>query len=533
MADQQCVLSFDGQDDSVNLGRKPEYKVARTITLEAWICASAQKQWAGIITNIYDTGGAESGYGLLLDGGSGFYFGLKLPSSGINYPYTTEANTIKLNQWHHIAGTYDGQQMKLYVDGVEKIKKEIAANSIDYSIENDLLLGMYKDNDEFHAFPGKITEVRLWNVARSAEEIKATMNQRLQGNEAGLVGYWPLNECSGEQVTDQTGKGNNGTINGATWVREELPIQPATTSKPEEKQPETTVTPQVEITHILYKGEVKRTQSDEYVEITNQEDKPVDISGWQIASGVGRNKFFTFPAGTTLTAGQKVRVYTNEVHPETGGFSCGSKLSLWKDTGDEAKLLDAKGNLVSGLAYDSKGNFTKITNEQTSEATFESVKAELGVPNLKHNINDADVKAQTTPQTKVSCVDAFRKALKSFIEDGTDDLSAFAEVREFPSMYDLPDGNNDAKVISEKVRETLNNHCHIKLLTLKSQDPEDNEYSFWKDQIEGYADRYNCPSNLNDSWIFVLDSNKFNNYNCAVVDKAGAKPTVNWGFLYG
>ncbi len=117
----------------------------------------------------------------------------------------------------------------------------------------------------------------------------------------------------------------------------------------------------IEITHISYKGVVKKTQSDEYVEITNQGSNPADISGWQITSSIGRNKSFTFPAGTTLAAGQKVRVYTNEVHPESGGFSCGSKLSLWKDSGDEARLLDAQGNLVSGLAYDSKGNFTKTT----------------------------------------------------------------------------------------------------------------------------------------------------------------------------
>ena len=134
----------------------------------------------------------------------------------------------------------------------------------------------------------------------------------------------------------------------------------------------------IEITHISYKGVVKKTQSDEYVEITNQGSNPADISGWQIASSVGRNKFFTFPAGTTLAVGQKVRVYTNEVHPESGGFSCGSKLSLWKDSGDEARLLDAQGNWVSGLAYDSKGNFTKTwTKELVQEHAKAAVMVEV------------------------------------------------------------------------------------------------------------------------------------------------------------
>ena len=37
------------------------------------------------------------------------------------------------------------------------------------------------------------------------------------GNENGLVGYWNFNEGSGSTVTDLSGNGNNGTINGATW----------------------------------------------------------------------------------------------------------------------------------------------------------------------------------------------------------------------------------------------------------------------------------------------------------------------------
>ncbi|MEJ6480844.1 lamin tail domain-containing protein [Nostoc punctiforme UO1] len=143
-------------------------------------------------------------------------------------------------------------------------------------------------------------------------------------------------------------------------------------------------TPQIEITNIVYKNEVKRTQSDEYVEITNHEKISVDVSGWQIASGVGRNKAFTFPQGTKLAPGQSVRVYTNEVHPESGGFSCGSGVSLWKDSGDEVRLLDTQGNLVSGLAYDSKGNFTKTTtpHEQTS-----SVDAVVKITNIDEILN--------------------------------------------------------------------------------------------------------------------------------------------------
>ncbi|NEO28802.1 MAG: LamG domain-containing protein, partial [Kamptonema sp. SIO4C4] len=112
---QQSILAFDGQDDYIDLGKKAAYKIAQTLTLEAWIYVTSQTQWASIIGNIFDTGATESGYSLLLDGSSGCYFTLKITSTGIQYLHSG-ANTINLNQWHHIAGTYDGQTMKLYIE---------------------------------------------------------------------------------------------------------------------------------------------------------------------------------------------------------------------------------------------------------------------------------------------------------------------------------------------------------------------------------------------------------------------------------
>jgi len=219
----QPVLALNGQDNAIILGKRPQFRIEKFITLEAWICVASQKEYAGIISNIYDTGSTESGYGLLLDGKSGIYFGLKVPSAGIQY-LSSGANTIALNQWHHIAGTYDGQQMKLYIDGIEKAKKAIAGTNINYNPENDLLFGMYKDNDEVYPFAGKLAEIRLWKIIRTPEEIQNNRSQRLTSDEAGLVGYWPLNEASNNMAYDRTNNGNHGIINGATWQQLQVPF---------------------------------------------------------------------------------------------------------------------------------------------------------------------------------------------------------------------------------------------------------------------------------------------------------------------
>ena len=73
-----------------------------------------------------------------------------------------------------------------------------------------------------------MSEVRIWNQARTAEEISADMNQRLTGQESGLVGYWTLDKTDSDtqQVIDRSTNSNHGTIEGeATIVDDsELPI---------------------------------------------------------------------------------------------------------------------------------------------------------------------------------------------------------------------------------------------------------------------------------------------------------------------
>lgn len=109
----------------------------------------------------------------------------------------------------------------------------------------------------------------------------------------------------------------------------------------------------VVISGINYDGAVKRTESDEYIEITNDGSAHTDISGWQIYAD-DKGQDFTFPEGTVIQSGQSYRVYTNEVHPEFGGFSFGIGRAIWNNQGDMAVLRDAAGEQVSQLGYGEK-----------------------------------------------------------------------------------------------------------------------------------------------------------------------------------
>ncbi len=209
------ALQFNGTSNYVNIGDKAALKPTTEITVEAWFYAEQQQWYASLLSNAFDTQLIESGYSLALDGASGVYFGLTTQSGGMYW--LQAANTITLNRWYHVAGTYDGATMKLYLDGVMKSSQSKTGN-IDYDPTNPLTFGKYRDDNEEYHFKGKIDEIRIWNIARTQQQIQSDLSRRLNGNETGLIGYWRFDEGSGTTTLDATSNQNNGTIVGASWI---------------------------------------------------------------------------------------------------------------------------------------------------------------------------------------------------------------------------------------------------------------------------------------------------------------------------
>ena len=127
------------------------------------------------------------------------------------------------------------------------------------------------------------------------------------------------------------------------------PTPEPTPSPPPE--PEPTGTGSVRITKIFYDGLVPRSESDEYVEVTNLGSEPQDLSGWVLKDIDEGYPSITFPS-YTLAPGASIRVYTNEIHPESGGFSFGYGKAAWNNKDpDTAALYTAQGQEVSRKSY--------------------------------------------------------------------------------------------------------------------------------------------------------------------------------------
>ncbi|MCI0515967.1 T9SS type A sorting domain-containing protein, partial [candidate division KSB1 bacterium] len=79
----------------------------------------------------------------------------------------------------------------------------------------DLRIGNSKGG---FAFDGVIDEVRVWNVARTAEQIQVNMNCYLTPNAPGLIGYWKMEAGNGQILNDDSNNGHAGKIEKAVWV---------------------------------------------------------------------------------------------------------------------------------------------------------------------------------------------------------------------------------------------------------------------------------------------------------------------------
>jgi len=124
---------------------------------------------------------------------------------------------------HHL-GENDNIVIYFYCDGIEKKRWVLGTFSgkvatISHRIGCD-------GREEGVSFQGEIAELRIWNKARSKEEIKADKNKRLTGTEANLVAYYPLNEIrqdsAGNQEVVDLVDGNNGKLYGPHLTHDDL-----------------------------------------------------------------------------------------------------------------------------------------------------------------------------------------------------------------------------------------------------------------------------------------------------------------------
>lgn len=151
------AFSLDGSTGYVQVPDAASLRITGQITIDAWIHPSAL---GGRVVDKITAGGAD---GYLLDTYGGV---VRLIVDGVGLSGLT---TIPVGTWSHIAGVYDGAQMRVYLNGA-------LDNSSSTSVAiptNTLNLRIGADSTGSNLFAGQIDEVELLGRALSQPEIQA------------------------------------------------------------------------------------------------------------------------------------------------------------------------------------------------------------------------------------------------------------------------------------------------------------------------------------------------------------------------
>jgi hypothetical protein len=242
-------IVFDGTNDYVTVGNQSSLNPTGAFTVSAWVkpsSFSASSVWNSIVGK-YDDALAQRSYLLFFDGTGQLIFrtsnnGASGGTVDINTGYTAITGS-----WIHVTGTYDGVNMRAYVNG-KQVGSSAAQSSIFLGTAPFVIGGHFGGGSPTGYFSGSIDEVKMYNYGFSANEIQTDFNRSsaqvfgssstesdgvtsssgqdreycVPGDTSSCsppVAEYKLDERSGTITNDSSGNGYNGSLsNSPTWV---------------------------------------------------------------------------------------------------------------------------------------------------------------------------------------------------------------------------------------------------------------------------------------------------------------------------
>ncbi len=168
------VLSLDGEGDYVDCGNNPAFDITNSITVAAWVnIDTIPQEWTSIVTK------GDSAWRLsTFEDQRKFHFAVTHWTAGTNW--VNGDTEVAGGQWHHVCGTYDGANIRLYVDGVEDPESPVAYSGNIGTNGWEVLIGANTDWLGC-GWNGLIDDVRIYSYALSKAEVKEVIAGRGPG----------------------------------------------------------------------------------------------------------------------------------------------------------------------------------------------------------------------------------------------------------------------------------------------------------------------------------------------------------------
>jgi hypothetical protein len=197
------ALEFDGVDDYVDTGFTENLA---TWTVSCWVKSPAAPAATSPTGPLHREANFQINWNHSQDA---FRAAVGLSAGGW---HAASFGALEADTWYHLAGTYDGEDLKAYTNG-QLITTNSAPSGPAANETNSLKLGKHAKSAQF--FTGTVDDARVYNRPLAQEEIQGVMN----GFSIGPVAWYKLDETEGTVAADSSGNGYDGTITGdAVWT---------------------------------------------------------------------------------------------------------------------------------------------------------------------------------------------------------------------------------------------------------------------------------------------------------------------------
>jgi len=213
----RSVLDFNGTGTAVTVPHAPDLNLTGPFTLEAWVLAR-DYQYPGhqydvfphnVIIDKRDDIGFGRGYGLSLASG---YPSVSVAISENMDVGATSATPVELNRYHHIAGTWDGDSLRIFLDGACTGRLHVPAIHVVGS--GDLVMGARYSHNQYW-WDGAFAGVRVSEICRYVSSFEPPLVLTVDQH---TVALWPFDTGSGAAALDISGQGHHGAIQNGGWT---------------------------------------------------------------------------------------------------------------------------------------------------------------------------------------------------------------------------------------------------------------------------------------------------------------------------